>query len=304
MKSLSPVEIVKYNYRRELFAQKINEQTDFELVDGSLVRVQGYTHDILTATQVELRAARFLDHNFQWHKLSDFAKTSEFGGKGNGLKREDDALKSLNKQIEDLKAEWQVSFIPIRVGSKVHKIQFAMSTPGTVKSDFELVNESNESVIWISHKHGTKPTHFQQWGGVSDQAGLAIANHSEVLDFAASIKKKFPNGLPAKTTLWRPICSGNLKCRSVYGPDAFNLDLGRDNVSLVLQGDVKLVWNWVTEDFSIQGTTHTHVNGEEIGGDYEPALYAVYKTDRSDKGIVNARITINPTSSRNKRTLI
>lgn len=303
MKSLSPAEIVKYNYRRELIAQKIKDVSPFELMNGDITYIYDCTHDILTATQAELKYARFLGAHDSIYKLSDFAKNAEFGGKGNGLKREDDALNSLNAQLEAIKAEWGVTSIPVCCGSNIFQITCAMSTSGTPKSDFELVDRNAESAIWISHKHGTKPTHFQQWGGISEAADPYIANHLEVKAFADAISKKYPNGLPAKTTLYRPIKSGNLKCHSVYGKEVHR-GQSKNSVSLVLQGDVKLVWNWIGEYYTIQGSTHTHFCGEEITGDYEPTLYAVYKTDRSDKGIKNCRITINPLASRNKRILI
>lgn len=300
MKLLSPAEICKYEWRRELFAQKIAEKSQFTLKNMECVVIESYTHDIMTATQNELRNARFLDNNFQWHKLSDFVKTSEFGGLGEGssVRRENDALISLNNQLAAIDEE-----VHLMVGHKFHIVTHAISTPGTPKSDFELVDKHGRSVAWISHKHGTKPTHFQQWGGISENADPFIANHPEVNDFVESIKKKYKNGLVPGTTLYRPLKSGNLKCHSVYGRDS-GYPTGKNNVDLVLQGNVKLVYNYHECWHTIQGSTHTHLNGDIIEGNYEPCLYAVYKTDRSDKGIKNARITINPLASRNKRTLI
>jgi len=306
MKSLSPAEICKYTWRRELILKKIKEQSPFELMNGANVLIHHFTRRfrILDATQDEFRQFRLYDHEGNEYKLSDLAKTSEFGGKGNGLKRENDALNALNRHLHNTdRCEFSTGLVPVYVCGQVHHISHAESTPGTPKADFHLINGNGEECIWISHKHGSKPIHFQQWGGVSGLSDTFMAYNEHINRFARDIEKLYPRGLVAGTTLFREFQDTRLKVVSVYGKN-YGQEYGRDNVQLVLQGDVKLVWNFSKKAFVIQGSAHTYENGDEILGEYEPTLYAVYKTDRSDKGVKNCRITINPLGSRNKRTRI
>ena len=48
----------------------------------------------------------------------------------------------------------------------------------------------------------------------------------------------------------------------------------------------------------------THSNGSTLPPEYQPVLMAIYKGDRSDYGIKNARINLYSKSGRIKRQMI
>lgn len=307
MKSLSPAEIKKYQYRRDLLVQKLNDRSPFALLDGTDIVFQSNNFEHVNG---ELRDLRLYDADNNEFRLTQLAKTSEFGGKSdNGTKRENAALVSLNKQIDA--AKWESGYhnvLPIMIGNELFYVDRAESTPGTPKSDIHLIDYTEGECAWISHKHGSSPTHFQQWGGVSPVSDRYTHTHYEVEAFVEKIKSLYPNGLEPKTTLFRPLEAMMIQNIAVYGKDHYSAGPGRNNVSMVLQGDINLVKHQSVDPeesfWTIEGSSHTHRNGEMMVDGYEPALYAVYKSDRSDMGIKNCRITINPMGSRNKRTLV
>ena len=69
----------------------------------------------------------------------------------------------------------------------------------------------------------------------------------------------------------------------------------KQNVRVVLQGPVelrKVGKNW---EFT---ANHAHENGEDITGEFEPVMMAIYKGDRSNFGVAGARFAIQPKGSR------
>lgn len=81
---------------------------------------------------------------------------------------------------------------------------------------------------------------------------------------------------------------------SVYGNEYGGL-YSRQNTTLMLQGSVKLTK--AGSNYKITAY-HTHLNGEDMTGDYEPVFMAIYKGDRSDFGVAGTRIVIAPKGCR------
>jgi hypothetical protein len=296
MKSLSASEMKKYTWRVELFLAKFEQSLAFELMNGSSVVIE-------QVSDVEFSSkSRYYDIEGNQYKLTDFAKTVEFGGKASdGTVREDAALTSLNQQLEDIKLRINSHTVPFYVHGNVMEVRHAESTPGTPKSDFHLIDEMWGECYWISHKHGSTPRHFQQWGGISATADKFTNKHEELHSFVNAINKLHGGAMPQATTYYRPIEDEQLKFISVYGKDFYSSGEGRNNVSLVVQGDIKIKQ---VDGFYEFRAVHMHENRDDVVGNYEPTFYAVYKSDRNDMGIKNCRITINPLDSRGKRTLI
>ena len=93
-----------------------------------------------------------------------------------------------------------------------------------------------------------------------------------------------------------------LKKYAVYGVDYSEKGtLGQQNVSVVLQGTVKLFKYGKVYKFT---ANHHHENGEEITGGFEPVMMAMYKGDRSNFGVKGARFAIQPKDSRNVKEWI
>lgn len=305
MANLSAKEIRKYDYRPEVFIKKIKTKSPFEITGGkkvTLIAPKNYEKTLRSGTAVQLNELRFASTSGTAYKLSDFVKTPEFGGKGEGAStaKEDAALMSLREQIKAAKKKEGSATINIRIGTKVYKVADAESTPGTPKSDFHLLDNAGKEVAWISHKDGSQPNDFQQWGGMTEDGEPKIFAHPETQKFIKDMLKLYPKGLPSATTVARKIKSQALKNMAVYGNE-YGGDFSRQNVTLMLQGSVQLSKNGSSYKIT---ATHTHVNGEDMKGGYEPVFMAIYKGDRNNFGLKGTRVGISPLASRKIKGMV
>lgn len=296
MANLSYSELRKRESERAyIFVKKLEEKTPFELKNGKKVTAKlqrGVKDILLRGTKQQVESLVFSDDKGNTFKVGDVVKNKEFGGKGvgSGTAKEDAALSDLRKQILETKKKIGKSVIPIRVGNKTYQVFDVVSTPGTPKSDFHLVDIDGKEIVWISHKDGKTEKDFQQWGGMSQKAEPLIFSHRESQKFVNDMLGMFPKGIPAATTVARKIKSKELKMMSIYGNE-FGKAYSRQNVSLMLQGNVSLIKKG---NYYIIEAYHTHLNGEDMTGGYEPVFMAIYKGDRSDMGIKGARVVIAP----------
>jgi hypothetical protein len=177
-------------------------------------------------------------------------------------------------------------------------------TPGTPKSDFHCVDKSNKALIFISHKKGSKPTDFQQWGGVTEKE---IADHNLVREFATHAKAEFGDVMPSGASLAAELPSDNesykLKMFSIYGVKSLTKQWGVDCVDVLIQGDPGLLQ--VSKGvFKLTATGHIHYHGDIPGGGFEPTLALIYKGDRTNLGIKGARASIYPKAGRSFKKII
>lgn len=230
----------------------------------------------------------------RFYSITKIYKDKVFGGSGtgSGTAKEDAQLASLQQQILNAIIESGTNYIEVKVKNKKHKVIGAESTPGTPKSDFHLLDLSKKECVWISHKDGKTAKDFQQWGGVSKKEYSKTPK--EVCEFVSKINSLFNGKMPSAMTIATKIKDSHLKNTAVYGVD-YGKNLGRQNVSMLLQGDVKLVKK--SGHYEIEAH-HTHYNGDKITGDFEPVLMAIYKGDRDNFGIKGARFGISPIKSR------
>jgi len=290
--SLTPAQLYKYDWRVELFINKIKKGDPFELNNGKFIVLKKDDEIItLLKSKSKITGNILSDKNGETYKFSDFKKNGEFGGIGSTTAKEDKELESLIKQINEAKVASGHGFINIVVNGKIFEIAGAESTPGTPKSDFHLLDKDGNEAVWISHKDGKTAKDFQQWGGMTEKK---IKPQKEIQQFAKDVNIKFPKGIPKKTTVARTIKDKKLQNMSVYGVD-YGGKTGRQNVSVLLQGPVKLKKSG--SDY-ILSANHVHYNGEQMKGDFEPVLMAIYKGDRSNFGVKGARFAIQPKKSR------
>jgi len=299
MANLSPAEMLKYDWRVDVFIDKYQRNDPFE-IGGKQIKLKyepAKANVLKKKNRQELAKLEFLSSDEKKsYKLTNFTKNKEFGGLGigSGTVKEDRELSSLIKQIENLKSIVKKSTVPIRVGRTTYEISTAASTPGTPKSDFHLIDIEGNEVVWISHKDGKTAKDFQQWGGMSERAESAIYNHKESQSFINDVRSKTGAQMPSATTYARKITSERLKNLSIYG-NQYGKKLGRQNVSILLQGPVKLVKKG---SVYLLDSNHVHLNGEKMTGDFVPVFMAIYKGDRSNFGIRGARFAIQPLGSR------
>lgn len=295
MANLSYAELRKYDYRPQAFIQKVKDKSAFEVTGSKKVVLQplakGVDKILINGTRDQVAALRFTDGKGAVYKISDFVKNKDFGGKGegSGTAKEDAALSALREQILAAKKKEGKSVIVVTIDSVKYKCADVVSTPGTPKSDFHLVDLDGNETVWISHKDGKTEKDFQQWGGLSQSAEPAIFAHKETQKFIKDLQGLYPRGMPAATTVARRIKDPKLKMMAVYGNE-YGKAFSRQNTTLMLQGTVTLKKSGST--YKIEGY-HTHVNGDVMEGGYEPVFMAIYKGDRDQFGIKGARVVIS-----------
>jgi hypothetical protein len=296
MAKLTTSELFKYDWRVEIFLKKYKNKEPFEIAGGKkaiFVPNKKLIDAIKKGDSSTINKLGLLDVDGNHYSFGSLEKTKEFGGKGAGAgtAKEDIELERLQKQIESLKKELASATVPILIKNKIYEVAGAESTYGTPKSDFHLFDNDRKEIVWISHKDGRTAKDFQQWGGMTERN---IVNHVEVKQFAKDVFKIFDGVMPRATTVARKIKDEKLKNYSVYGVD-YGRTLGQQNVSLLIQGPVKLVKSGKSYRFE---SNHVHFNGEKMTGDFEPVLMAMFKGDRSNFDVKGARFAIQPIASR------
>lgn len=306
--NLSSAELSKpgREWRLEKFMEKYKKQEEFTLVNPTGKKIKLVFEEKNYAL---LKSKRGLDQiifqsvDGKKLKLKDFAKTSEFGGladKRSTTHIEEREVSSIQKQLDEIKKKLKSPTVPIKIKNKIYEVYSIGKTPGTPKSDFHFYDIEGKEIVWMSHKDGSKPTDFQQWGGISKSVPNTH-NHKETKKFIHDLETNFPDGLIRATNVVKEMEDRILKCKSVYGDDYTNNGkLGRNNVSLVLQGHVKIVNKG---KYYIIESTHTHENGDILTGDYEPIFNAQYRSDRGAP-VKNARASVWPSVVKKRKNTI
>ena len=279
--------------RLEKFIKKLENKEPFVLKDKTTPTLViepdlFWLKDLQLSRQ--LKSDYILDINGQKIPLSTLQKTKEFGSTGRtGTEKETIQLNRLDELIKEL---GDGNPIDIKVGEKIYKNCIGVkNTPGTPKSDFEILDKNNQSVIFISHKDGTRPNEFGQWSGMTH-----FLNYPEINTFVNDVRQKVGKEMPRGTTFSRPIEDENLKNKACFGKDFDTTKFGINNVTCIIQGQVKLTKKG---NFYILEGDKMWLNGDTPSEKYTPSLMAIYKgQSRNDFQIFGARFSIYPESGR------
>jgi len=218
-------------------------------------------------------------------------------GRTGGLDVEAAAIRQLEEAVL-VNASLLGRPLSIRVKNKtIDGVIGVEKTAGTPKSDFHLVDENGNPLLHISHKKGSTPKDFQQWGGFTEKK---ILDHKEVKDFIAQCQERYSsnsNKIPPGESVFKRIKDKDLKMMAVYGVEFDRPTLNENRVDVLLQGDPGLKQN-PSNSFSLTATGHVHYRGDDITGGFEPVLALIYKGDRDQFGIKGARASIYPIGGR------
>lgn len=230
---------------------------------------------------------------------SDFYKTPEFGGKGggSGTAAEDKYLTSFRESLMAVLKKEKKPFIRLKLaGKRIVNCADVGKTDRTgmrfdPKSDFSILDENGKEVGWLSHKAGSKASHFQQYGGLSDSA---FTNNAEVKKFMKDCVARYPKGLPSGVSLYRFVKDKKVIHMSVYGVD-YGKTASLQNVDEFHQGEVEVVKSGSTY---ILKSTHKGINGDIPDGEYQAIYFARYTSDRgarvAGEFLPNARVGVFP----------
>ncbi len=312
-KKLTPSELLKPGRegRGETLCTKLENGDDFVLHDGSIIKFKKDKEVIATIrtglsqkSNAILGAVQLVSGSKKY-KISDLAKTPEFGGKGagSGTRAEDEALTDIIAKLQKLLEEEKKPYINVDINGKVVKCAGFESTFGTPKSDFHILDTEGNQVAWISHKKGTRAKDFQQYGGMVELSGA-----KELEQFVADVKEHLKRGnsdgaLPMKTAFARKVKDKTVKMKTLFGKDykASGPD-SVQNIDVLYQG--VLGFKKVGKKYVIT-SSHTVFHGEEPTGDYEPYYYVRPEQAKTQFGIKGGRFFIvsRQTALGNKNTI-
>lgn len=236
----------------------------------------------------------------------DFYKTEPFGGKGagSGTAAEDRNLKIFREEIRKVLHKTGELYFMLDIGGRKVKCSDCITVPAppgrAPKADFAIVDPEGTQVAWISHKDGSKPQDFQQYGGLSNSV---FSSNSEVKKFMSDLVKLYPKGLESGISVQRPAKNRSVIMQSVYGVD-FGRARGINNVDEFHQGPMGL--SKTGEYYKIK-SNHSGKNGDALkGAGYEPIYFARFTTDRGANiaGVFvgKARIGVFPSGKAVKTT--
>lgn len=215
-------------------------------------------------------------------------------GRTGGLDVELAAISTLQTAIDDA---IEIAAGPIDIKTKGKTIKGVVGvkkTDGTPKSDFHLVDVNGKPICHISHKKGSTPKDFQQWGGITE---TEIAKHKEVKYFEQEVNSLYPDGkMPSGESVYMKIKDNNLKMMAVYGVK-YKGGLNENKVDVLIQGNpgLKQISDQV---FELTSTGNIHYLPDKLTGGFEPVLSAIYKGDRTQLGLKGARASIYPIGGR------
>jgi len=235
-------------------------------------------------------------------KLSNLYKDSEFSNRTQDTTMQQDIqVKSVANQIENIKNSTNKKFVKIRIGNQYYEIVSIIDSPFGSKSDFNFIDIHGNYVGFISHKYGNSPKDFQQWSGTSKRFQEVIFNHAETQSFIKELAGRFDTGLSSTSSVARKIIDEELKMMACFGID-YGKNFGLNNVNAIMQGN--LILKNQGDCYLLKGSHNVIQNGTVPDYSYEPVFIAVHKKDRSDHGIKDARVTINPIGGRKIKDFI
>lgn len=217
-------------------------------------------------------------------------------GKSDGLDVETAAISALGAAIAAAMSANDGKSINIQLRNKTAKdIVGVRKTSGTPKSDFHLVNSKGDAVVHISHKKGSSPKDFQQWGGVTEPQ---IASHPEIRLFEQKVNELYPGGkMPSGESAFMKIKDRKLKFMSIYGVNYTSNVTDVNRVDVLIQGTPGLKKASKTT-YIITGTGHVHYLGDVLTGGFDPVIAIIYKGDRTQMGLKGGRASIYPSGGR------
>ena len=308
MVALSPAELAKRN-NFTLFVNRIKTNGYFTINEGNGQRVQitqKFAYQLNSLADLE----KFKDNRnsvilptgstgSSSIRLSQLYKDDAFKTrKGNPNAKEEEQIKLVREQLEKIKEKIGSDFIKLRVGSNTYEVTEVEKTPGfpEPKSDMNFIGRNGVRLGFCSLKSGVTARSIQQWGGTSVRFEPIIAADPEVQAFVKTAKEMFPTEIPQGTTVARKISNQKLKMQGIYG-SGYGGSFGINNVDVVMQGTASINSISPTE-YKIIGSAMTHNNGSTLPPEYEPVLMAIYKGERNNYGIKNARLVISAIGGR------
>lgn len=293
---LSAYELKKRDWRLPLIIKKINDSKPFLLMNGNEVKVRKEKTLLNMLSLIQetgnykmMNDVEFTTTDYKKFGITDMAKSTEFGGKGegSGTVAEDRALLNFRELIQEECRKKATPYIKIKIGNRTVNVKDIQKVKeGMPKADWEAIDEDNNPVAYFSHKDGRTAKDFQQYGGLVE-LDKKFPNNKEILAFTNKVKNitggEMKSGQSFESDL---IKDKKLILATVYGIDYDKSFPSTQNVDMFIQGTVKLTdrnKNYIIE------SNHTGYKGEIPTGDYAVNLFVRYDTSRTNFDVKKAR---------------
>jgi len=196
--------------------------------------------------------------------------------KSAGTNIEEYEINSINNVIEQ-----EGGSINIQVGELIYNnITKVKKIIGNKQADFEFFGDQN---LFIQHKD-LKGS--QQYSGIYD-----ISSDPEVKAFVNDVKSNTKDDvLQPRQNYKRKIQNSELKALACYGRGT---EFGKDKVQVICFGNISLEKNEDSENFKIK-SPKIFIYPLVPSEDYEPYIYATYRTGMNQQNIKNARFGFYP----------
>ena len=294
--SLTTSYLFKDSWKVEKFIEKYENREEFQLLNRKSVRL-AFDEELLkvlkSKNQVDYRNLTFIDDSVgnRKYRFTDFLKNEEFGAVTNYYSGTDTVEKQLfeiNSNLFLIKSETNIDDVSIRIYNRDYNVSSATRID---ENKIALLNSSGEEVAWIFYKSGYSPTTFKKWIDMN-----VVSYQPEVQEFVNQVRSNTGNIMPRNTIFGKRIENNYLKNISIYGTDFTRpfRNLGRNNVSLVLQGNIKFRKSGKSY---ILTANHVRYNGDVEISEYEPIMIARFINDSDDFDIIGAKFEIVPRNS-------
>lgn len=227
---------------------------------------------------------------------------------GNGTAYEDEVVDAINAFILE-----QGGTIDIKLGNQTYKnMSYAVKVEtelkrkagvrGDPKADIivcsDIKNPLVKTSIYISHKKEGGPEAFQQYGGLSQQAGEEIYNHKMVQTFLKSVADVLGESKQLQRPVMMKFKDETLANMSIYGPE-YGGDFSLQHTQLIGQG--KPVFKQVKPGlWNLSFSSHMSLSGDlsHFKEGYLPVFGATFRAGRGfdykNKRYDGARVAIYP----------
>lgn len=228
---------------------------------------------------------------------------------GNGTQYEDEVVDGINEYI--IKAGGTVDFklkgdtaiykdirYAIKVDTAIKRLGGARGDP---KADIILCKDIKKPLaagsIYISHKKEGGPEAFQQYGGLSIQAGAQIANHKLVQKFLEQITNILGDSKQLPAPVMGLFDDPLLANMSIYGPD-YGRDFSLQHTQIIGQGNP--IFKETPKAVELNFSSHMSLSGDlsHFKNGYLPVFGATFRSGRGfdykGKRYDGARVAIYP----------
>lgn len=239
---------------------------------------------------------------------------------------ESEQVLTTQSQLKKLVKEYGV--VKLKVGDQYYDVDDFSQVSGRPKADM-VFSLKGVPVVFVSHKKGSKPGDFQQYGGFA--ADLGIKNRADAKKYPAidkfltevedtlkalGISKDKQgrydfNQLQKGSNFAKLIDDANVAYICMFGRDYHTKKVGLDNCSILIDGDIIFapIKGKSLNVFNLEGSYHTTINPSllkskpafksDANDIYAPAMFLIKSEAQglNQAGFANVRAVIWPNNN-------